>query len=384
MVNSIIKRIALPMVILMMFLSLAGCGSTATSTSKDIKIGVAGSMTGDSAIWGQSLVKAAQLAADEVNSQGGVLGKKIVLVQGDDKADPKEAASVAQMFVANKDIVGVIGHLFSSTALAAAPIYQQAGMPYIAVTASNPKIPKIGDYIFRINVNDIVASTQTADYTVQKLGAKKIAIIFDNTDYGIAFKDGFSAEAKKLGAQITDVEAYVGGQDRDFSVMLTKMAATNPDTILMSSYANEGALIMQQAKQLGVKAQFVGPDALNDPNFLNLAKGAADGAVITTYFDRNITDPTAKAFVEKYEKTYKESAFSDTPYAYDAMKVMIDAIKRAGSTDKKAIRDAIASTKDLPGVTGAIYFDKDGDRPVAWNIVLKVVNGKFEIKDIIK
>lgn len=312
------------------FLIVSGC----SKPSNEIKIGVAGPMTGDSSIWGQSVLKAAQLAVDEANANGGVLGKKIVLVPGDDQATSTQAASVAQIFVADKDIVGVIGHEFSSCALAAGPIYQAAGMPYIAVTASNPKIPLIGSYVFQINVNDTVASAQTADYTVNKLGAKKIAVIYDNTDYGKAFKDGFMDEAQKDGAQITDVETYVGGQDKDFSVQLTKMAATDPDTILLAGYANEGGLIAQQARQLGIKAQFVGEDADNDPLFLKLGGAAVNGAIVTTYFDRNIQDPAAKAFVEKYEQAYKTDAFSDTPYAYDAMNTMIDAIKRAGSTDK--------------------------------------------------
>lgn len=374
------KGIALLLALSVVSLAAAGCAKT----SGDIKVGVGGPMTGDSAIWGQSALKAAQLAVDEANAGGGVLGKKIVLVQGDDQADAKQAASVAQVFLTDKDIVGVIGHEYSSLALAAGPIYQQAGLPFIAVTASNPRIPMIGDYVFQINVNDTVASAQTADYAVKKLGSKKIAAIFDNTDYGKAFKDGFIEEARKLGAEITDVETFVGGQDKDFSVQLTKIAATQPDTILLATYANEGGLIVQQAKQLGIEAQFLGEDALNDPLFLKLAQDAAEGAIVTTYFDRNIQDAAARAFVEKYEETYKTDAFSDTPYAYDAMNTMIDAIRRAGSTDKKAIRDAIASTSDLQGVTGAISFDQDGARPVAWNIVLEVVNGQFQIRDIIR
>lgn len=357
-------------------------GGCSKSSSNEIKIGVAGAMTGDNAIWGTSELKAAQLAVDEVNAKGGVLNKKIVLVPEDDQCDAKQAASVAQMFVSNKDIVGVIGHLFSGAALAAAPIYQQNSMPYIAVTASNPKIPQVGDYIFQINVNDNVASAQTADYTVSKLGAKNIAIIYDNSDYGKAFKDGFAAEAQKLGAQITDVETYVGGQDQDFSVQLTKIATKHPDTVLLAGYAKEAGLIVQQAKQLGVKVQFVGEDGDNDPLFLKLGGTAAEGTIVTTYFDRSVQDPVAKAFVEKYEKTYNTEAFSDTPYAYDAMNTMVDAIRRAGSTDKKAIRDAIASTNGLQGVSGSISFDH-GARPVAWNIVLQVVNGKFQYKDLI-
>lgn len=362
-------------------LMAAGCGDTEKT---DIKIGLGAPMTGDSALWGQSALKAAQLAVDEVNEQGGIDGRKVVIVPGDDKGDPKEAASVAQKFISDPDIVAVVGHAFSTATLAAAPLYQSAGLPEMVFTASNPKIPKIGDYIFRINVSDEVAGRQTATYVVQELGLKKIAVIYDNMDYGVAFKDCFVEQAEKEGAEIPIVETYVGTQDRDFSVQLTKIGATNPDAILMVAYAAEAGLISQQAKQLGITAQLLGPDSMNSEHFLNIAKDAAEGTIITTYFDRGVPDPKAQEFVKKYEETYNEPTFTDCPYAYDAMLTVLDAIKRAGSTDKAAIKDALAQTKDLVGVTGNIYFDEDGDRPVAWNIVLEVKDGKFVIKDLIE
>jgi branched-chain amino acid transport system substrate-binding protein len=377
------KSLLLALVLVLMLIFTAGCGSS--DDSKEIKIGYAGPMTGDNALWGQSALKAAQIAVDEANANGGINGKKLVIVAGDDKGDPKEAASVAQKFVSDPNIVAVLGHVFSTCELTAGPIYQSAGMPNMVTCASNPKIPKIGDYVFRINVGDVVAAQQNADYVVNKLGLKKIAIIYDNMDYGIAYKDGFSAQAQKNGAVITDVETYVGsGQDRDFTVQLTKIAATNPDSIFLVSYATEAALIMQQARQLGIKAKFLGPDSLNTAHFLELAKGSAEGTVVATYFDRGVPDPKAKEFVEKYEKRYNEPTFTTAPYAYDAMNVVIDALKRAGKADRKALRDAIEQTKDLPGVTGTINFDKDGDRPVAWNVILEVVNGKFVVKDLIQ
>lgn len=358
--------------------SVAGCSSGA---QKNIVIGVVGPMTGDNAVWGQYEWKTAQLAADEINAAGGVLGKQIVLVQGDDKGDPKEAATVAQSFVAKK-VNAVIGPIFSSATLAAGPIFNQAHIPEIVVLASNPKVAQIGDYTFRINVNDAIAGAQTGQYIVQKMNAKKIGVIFDNNDYAIGVKDALISKATELGAQITDVETYVGGQDRDFSVQLTKIAATKPDVIFCSSYSPEGAMIAQQARGLGINTQLVFPDASATPDFLKLAGDAANGAILTTYFNRDIPDPKAKALVDKYEAKYNEPTFVTVPYTYDAIYVMADSIKRAGSLDPAKIRDAIGSTKDFPGVTGPITV-VNRDRPEGWNVVLQVENGQFKVIDMI-
>jgi branched-chain amino acid transport system substrate-binding protein len=372
----------LALIISGVLLITAGCGNS--SDSKEIKVGFAGPLTGDNAQWGQKSLKAAQMAVDEINAQGGINGRNIVIVPGDDKADPKEAASVAQKFASDPNIIAIIGHPYSGCELTAGPIYQSAGLPNVVFTASNPKIPLIGNYVFRVSIGDVAAAQLNADYVVKKLGLKKIAVIFDNCDYGIAYKDAFVEQVQKNGAEITDIETYVGGgQDRDFNVQLTKIAATNPDSIFLASYATEASLIVQQARQLGIKARFLGPDSLNTNQFLELSKEAAEGTIIDTYFDRAVVDPKAKEFVEKYEKKYNEPAFTTGPYAYDAMNVIIDALKRSGKVDRKDLRDAIEQTKDLPGVTGLINFEHN-DRPVAWQVILEVENGKFVNKGLVQ
>ncbi|MEW6081020.1 MAG: ABC transporter substrate-binding protein [Bacillota bacterium] len=373
--------------------ALAGCGGGQATQPTDtgekpaeaetFKVGLGASFTGDYAVYGHYHYNAAKLAADEINAAGGVLGRKIELVKGDDKADPKEAASVAQKFVADKDVVAVLGHIFSSTSLAAGPIYQQGGLSSIVVLASNPKVPLVGDYIFRINVHDGIAGSQTAEYVVKSMGKKRIGILVDNTDYCIGFKDAFVAKAEELGGSITDVEFYMGQQDKDFSVVLRKLQEKNPEVVLLSSYHTEGALITQQVRQMGWDVQLVAPDACATPDYLELAGAAAEGAVLTTYFHRDVPDPKAQALVKTYEETFNEETFVSVPYTYDAMYVLIAAIERAGSFDRAAIRDEIAKTKDFPGVTGSITFDEDGDRPVGWNIVLDVKNGEFVIRDMI-
>ena len=381
------------LVVLIVLVLSVGCGTTSNSASakaeestKDIQIGLAGPMTGDSAIWGQSALKAAQLAVDDFNAQGGVNGRKVVIVSEDDKGDPKEAATVAQKFINNKDIVAVFGHLFSGTALTAGPLYQKVGIPYMVVVASNPKIANIGNYVFRVSINDSIFAKKIAEYVVLKMGLKNIGIIYDNHDLGVSVKNVFSETAKNNGAVIAGIETYISGQDRDFSIQLTNLGKTNPDGIMLASYSTEGALIVQQAKQLGIKTQFVGYDGLDDPNFLNLAKDAAEGTVIGTLFNRDIQDPVAKAFVEKYEKKYNEQIFSCVPYAYDGMLTILDALKRSKSIDRKDLRDALDQTNsaNLTGVTGKITFDENRDRSAAWIVMLQVKEGKFTVKEIYK
>lgn len=223
-----------------------------------------------------------------------------------------------------------------------------------------------------------------ADYAVLQMGWKKIAIIRENSDYGLATENYFSAQAKKDGAAISAVETYIANQDRDFSVQLTKIRETNPDCILLAGFATEAGLIVQQARQLGIKATFYGVDGVNSDVFFDLAKESAEGTIIATLFDRGVEE--AKPFVEKYEAEYKENIFSTCPYAYDAMNVVLDALKRAKTVDRQGLRDAIADTNNanLVGVTGDIKFDEKQARDAGWLVMIVYENGEIKVKDVYK
>ncbi|MCC6793109.1 MAG: ABC transporter substrate-binding protein [Thermomicrobiales bacterium] len=364
---------------------LVGFGAAPLARAQEgpIKIAVAGSYTGDYSIYGQTEFRGAELAAEEINAAGGVLGRQIELVQMDDKAQPQEAASVAQKAAADPSISAVIGHIFSSTSLAAGPIYQRAQLPAIAVLASNPKVPDVGDYIFRINIDDKVVGAEMAKYTVEKMGKKRIAVILDQTDYTQGVYDSFAAKAKELGAEIVSEQKFVGQQDKDFSVQLTSIRDANPDVIFIDAYHTEGALITQQARNLGIEADLILPDSSATPDYINLAGDSAEGVIAFAYFDRSIDDPKIQELVKKYEEKYGEPIFTTVPFAYDAMYVLAEAIKEAGSADRTAIRDALdQKINDYPGVTGPISFDERGDRPVGWNVVLKVEDGQFKVLEL--
>ena len=378
-------RILLAASMLMAFIGVGGTEASngdSTTSVEDIKIGVAGPMTGDYTIWGQSTLQGAQIAVDEFNEKGGLDGRKVVIVPADDKGDPKESATVAQKLVNDQDVVAIVGHNFSAAVLTAAPIYQREGLPHVVVTASNPKIPDIGDCIFTISLNDNQISYKMADFAVLEMGWKKIAILRENSDYGVATENAFTEQTIKDGGEIVAVETYLAGQDRDFSVQLTKIRETNPDTILLAGFGTEAGLIVQQARQLGIETQFYGVDGVNSDVFFELGKEAAEGTIIATLFDRGVEE--AKPFVEKYEEIYNEPIFSPAPYAYDAMNVVLNALTRAKSVSREDLRDAIADTNNanLVGVTGNIVFTENGLRDAGWLVMIVYEDGDIGVMEV--
>ncbi|WP_094545924.1 ABC transporter substrate-binding protein [Petroclostridium xylanilyticum] len=333
-------------VLMVSLLGLTGCSSQANA-SKTIKLATAAPMTGDYAQYGEYSKEGLEMALEEINKNGGVLGKQIELVYGDDKGDPKEAVSVAQKFVNDKGIVGVLGHFFSGATLAAGPIYEQNGVPTLAIASTNPDVPKIGEYVFRINVGDNYQGMQLAKWLYEKKGIKRVAVVYDNNDYGKGVSDVFMKTFKELGGEIATVESYIGGQEKDFNVIVTKIKASKAEAIMMASYPTEGALIAQQARNNGLDIPFICTDSIYTDDFIKLGGKAVEEAIVVSYFHPSDPRPEVQEFIKKFKAKYGKEPNSWSPYAYDAMYVMVDAIKRAGSTDKKAIQKALAETKNF-------------------------------------
>jgi branched-chain amino acid transport system substrate-binding protein len=352
-------------------------GAPQASTNGTIKIATVGPITGDGAMWGTQQQQGVQLAIDDINANGGLLGKKVELVPFDDKGDAKEAVSVAQRIVDDTSISAVIGHVYSGNTIAAGPIYTKGKVPLVAVAATNPRVvSEGGEYVFRINLSDAAAGADMAEYIVNKLGMKNIAVLVDQTDYSQGVYEAFAAKAKELGAQIVSEQKFVGGQDKDFSVMLTTINSTNPDVILADGYAAEAALIAQQAKSLGITTPLMIPDGATEPTFISLSGDAAEGTIAFSYFDPTVDDPKIQELAQKYEDKYKQEILTYVPYAYDAMTAIANAIEIAGNAERSAIRDALEQVNNPNGVTGTLSFT-NRDRAIGWSVVLKVENGKF-------
>ena len=345
--------------------------------SGTIKIATVGPITGDGAVWGTQQQQGVELAIDDINASGGLLGMQVELVPFDDKADAKEAVSVAQRIVDDTSISAVVGHVYSGNTIAAGPIYTKGQVPLVAVAATNPKVVESGgEYVFRINLSDAAAGADMANYVVGTLGKKSIAVLRDQNDYAQGVFDAFKAKAEELGATIVSEQKFVGGQDKDFSVMLTTIQGTNPDLIFADGYAAEAALIAQQKAALGIDTLLIIPDGATEPTYINLAGEAAEGTIAFSYFDPTIDDPKVTDLVEKYKAKYGQDILTYVPYAYDAMMAIAEAIKLAGSTDRIAIRDALEQVNYPDGVTGVLSFE-NRDRAVGWSVVLKVEDGKF-------
>lgn len=375
------KRIISIILVAVLIMSVfTGCNSSSKTGKGDtIKIGVASPFTGDYAQFGEYTKDGVELAVEEINAAGGVLGKPIEIVYGDDKGDSKEAVSVAQKFASDSSIVGIVGHFFSGATLAAGPIYQQNKIPTIAMASTNPDVANIGDYVYRINVGDNYQGLQLAGLLNSK-GFEKVSVIYDNSDYGKGVSDVFSKSFKELGGEVVVNESYLGGQDKDFSIILTKIKNSGTEAIILASYYSEAALIIQQARNLGIEVPFYASDSLYTEDFINLAGKDANGTYVVAYFHETDPSESAQEFIKKFTAKYNKKVDSWSPYCYDAMYLMADAIKRAGSTDREKIKEAIASTTDFKGATGVANYENAREPLGKDLIVLIVEDGEYKVE----
>lgn len=357
---------------------IVGCFCTISLAVEPIKLGVAAPFTGDYAQFGEYTKDGVELAVEEINAAGGVLGRPLEIVYGDDKGDSKEAVSVAQRFASDSSITAIVGHFFSGATLAAGPIYQQNGIPTIAMASTNPEVTNIGDYVYRINVGDNYQGSQLANLLYSE-GYKKASIIYDNSDYGKGVSDVFANRFIDIGGEVLINDSYMGTQDKDFSIILTKIANSDTEVIILASYYPEAALIKRQARNLGIEVPFYGSDSLYTTDFITLAGTDAEGTYVVAYFHESDPSDAAQEFIAKFKGKYNKNVDAWSPYCYDAIYVMADSIERAGSTDRKAIKDAISATANFQGATGVTTFE-GAREPLGKELLLLVVeNGEYVV-----
>ncbi|HHV79563.1 MAG TPA: branched-chain amino acid ABC transporter substrate-binding protein [Firmicutes bacterium] len=342
-----------------------------------IKIGAALALTGGSAEQGNRARRGALLAIEEANQAGGINGRKIELVEMDDRADPKEAANVANRLAADPSVVAVIGHTNSSCTLAGAPIYNKAGLVHITCSSSSPKISDAGPYTFRVWNSD----AYTASFNVKKiieLGYKKIAIIYENNDYGRGGYDVAKKTLEEAGIQPVAAESYLLGETKDFSTIITKLKNAGAEAIYGVSDETEIPLFLKQAHQMGYKPFFVSSGTYN-PAVIRLGGQDVEGAVGNALFNPEDPKPSLKAFFDKYLERFKSEGVTGTdpvsPAAYDATRMIIEALKKGGTT-REAVKDYLTNLKDFDGVLGKLSFDKNGDTFIPM-IYMTIKDGKF-------
>jgi branched-chain amino acid transport system substrate-binding protein len=328
-----------------------------------VKIGHVGPLTGGIAHLGKDNENGARLAVDEINAAGGVkLGEKtykLELVAEDDKADPKEGTIAAQKIV-DSGAVAVVGHLNSGTSIPASKVYSDASVSQISPSATNPKYTLQGfKTTFRDVANDNQQGGVLANFAASEMKAKKIAIIDDRTAYGQGLADVVEKVAKEKGLNVVARE-FTNDKATDFNAILTKIKATNPDVIMYGGMDATAGPMAKQAKQLGLKAKMLAGDGVCSPEFAKLAGDAAD--IMTCSMAGEAVEKLAKGeeFKAKYKAKFNQDVQIYSPYSYDGVYVIVDAMKRAGKPDRAAITAAMPAT-DYTGVTGKIAFDANGD-----------------------
>ena len=361
----------------------AGAAAAYDASAPEIKIGAYFSMTGSEASFGINSVNGIKLAFEEVNARGGVLGKPLKLIVRDDASKSDQAGSAARQLIYQEKVLGVLGEVASSASLAAAPVCQDAGVPMLSPSSTNPAVTRIGDYIFRACFIDPFQGAVISRFARENLKAKKVAILTDNSsDYSKGLTEVFREDWTKNGGQIVVEKSYTK-DDKDFRGQLTAIRGTNPDILFVPGYYTQVGNIAIQARSSGIKQPMLGGDGWESPKLFDIAKAQVQGCYFSTHFSPQSKDPLVVGFVARFKEKYKEAPNGLAAVGYDSALMMADAIKRAGTLDRSKLRDALARTKDFAGVTGVISMDADRNA-VKPAVILKVVGNEAQYVTTVK
>ncbi|MFN2385455.1 MAG: ABC transporter substrate-binding protein [Thermoanaerobaculia bacterium] len=350
------------------------CGER--GSGDEIVVGEYGSLTGTTATFGQSTDNGIKMAFDEINAAGGVLGKKLRVIVEDDRSQPEEAATAVTKLINQNRVVAVLGEVSSSRSLAAAPICQAAKIPMISPSSTNPRVTQIGDFIFRVCFIDPFQGLVMAKFAANTLKLKRVAILVDvRNDYSVGLQTFFRQNFRQLGGEIVAEQSYSEG-DSDFKAQLTQIKAANPEAIYVPGYYTEVATIARQSRELGMTVPLLGGDGWDSPRLFEIGGDALNGCYISNHYSVDDPSPEIQKFVGDYRGRYKQVPDALAALGYDAARILADAITRAGSTGNDKIRDALAATKDFPGVTGKISInaERNAIKPA---VILRIENGKF-------
>jgi branched-chain amino acid transport system substrate-binding protein len=353
-----------------------------------IRIGVSLPLTGDNAATGQKGLNGAKLAATQINARGGILGRPIEIVEGDDQCDPKQSANVAQKF-ASERLIALASHYCSGAALAALPIIRESNMLYVDIAAVSSKLPAAGyDKYFTVMYNGSQPGQFSAKLMKTKLGVKTVVLLDDKTPANTEFVDGFVATADQIGGPKMLFRDHITQGDKDFSAFVTKLKGSNAEALYAVCYYPECGLLLRQMREQNLKTVFVGSDSLLDPAFVKIAgKDAAEGALVVTQPGAAELE-SARDFVAAYKK-----AFSDTdpgnvaPYAYDAVTVIARAYNAVGKLDNDAAAKwlhSLTRATAIQGTTGKLFWRPNGTITEFFFSTYRVHNGDFAFaKDLV-
>ncbi|MDR3585472.1 MAG: ABC transporter substrate-binding protein [Desulfosporosinus sp.] len=381
------KGLSLGLVALLSLSLAAGCGTTAApktgaSDTTPIKVGGNLELSGGTAMFGQAAQNAINLAFEQQNAKGGVIGRQLTLVAADNKSDAGESTAAVTKLVTQDKVVAVIGSMTSSVTLAAVPVVTDNKIPMISPSGTNAKLtvdPATGavrPWIFRACFIDPFQGQVAANFALTNLKAKTAAVIIDQkSDYSKGLADAFVTNFKKGNGTITGTEQYVAGSDKDFRSILTRIKAENPDMVWLPGYYQEVGLIVKQAREQGMMMPFMGGDGWDDPQLFNI--GGNDAMNNTFYVDHVATDdPGMATFVKDYKAKFNSEPNAMAALGYDAANLLVKAIDDAKSTDPEKIRTALENMKGFKGVGGDITIDPKTHNPMKSAVIKENKAGK--------
>jgi branched-chain amino acid transport system substrate-binding protein len=371
---------------------LAGCNKNASTGGaapqrNEIVVGEYGSLTGNKADFGITTDRGIQLATEQLNAVGGVLGKKVRVIAQDDQGNADQVATIVTRFVTSDKVDVVLGEVASSLSLRAAPICQDAKVPMITPSSTNPEVTltrgKAADYIFRVCFIDPFQGTVMARFATNNLKAKKAAILRDTSNaYSVGLADYFVQEFKRLGGTITVDKSYSESDD-NFRAQLTDIAGTQPDIIYVPGYYSEVSLIAKQAREAGIMVPLAGGDGWDSSSLISNAGTALEGCYFSNHYSEAQGGPVITKFVADFKAKYKVRPNALAALGYDAMNIYAAAVKAAGTTEPAKVIAALSSIKDFPGVTGKISMDQDHNA-VKPAVVLQIKGKDFAYVTTVK
>lgn len=382
------KRIFLFALVALMAVALlaAGCGGSKAPAGGDtIKIGFLGGKTGAHAHYGIETLKGMQMAVDDINKAGGILGKKLDIVEGDHGSNSSEAANVTQKMITQK-VSAIVGDPTTGITKTAAQICQPAKVVLLSAGAVGTGVVEIGDYIYRDTLLDAVAAPAVTKYLSEELGWKKVALV---TTTGLSYSESLTAIFKpalaKYGVEIV-AESSIMEKDTNFSAQVTSLSQKSFDGVIFTGYYTEGALFMKEMRKQGLNQVMAGGDGLLGKELYELGEKAVEGSMVYAGFavDPKNAAGITKEFIEKYQaqnNNNKPDMFA--AQGYDAVMMLAEAMKKANSSDPTVFKEALAKTKDFKGVTGTINFDENRE-PIKSPVYLQEVkDSQFIVKTVI-
>lgn len=381
------KRLSALLLSLALLAALAGCSGTKTpaqpggsdaATPAEYVIGFEAPLTGNNAQDGIAGMQGAQLAVDQVNAAGGINGVPVRLYTADDKADPKESATVANMFAEDASVLVMVGPALSSGVLAISSIIEAKKLSCISFGASSAAVSGCSDYVFRTIPTDAVGGRYLIKWLEENVNPQKVGIFYENSDFGVGVRDVFAEQLAEDGVTIAAEQSFLPDETSDFTTGLTALKNADIDLLVLGCSYNEAALICKQASTLGIDAPIASIDACYSEALLELGGDAVNGMLFTAFFSVDNEDDTVQEFVKGYREKYNVDPNTFSAYAYDAALIAIDAIRSAGA-ERASINEYLRGVKEMKGVTGYNTFDEYGDVSTKEPIIIQVQEGKFAV-----